>query len=194
MTRSHPNGSIMDRYSHHSDSELMALLNTGNQEVFEFIYRKFAGDLYEYARRNISCKEDCQEIVQEIFESIWARHQTIQITTIRHYLIRMVRYKIIRYFRHSKVKRKFVEHYHLFEAIYEMRGFDPENPSLIQQELDRSIAQLPDKWQTALRLRLDEDLSNSDIAVRMNVSKRTVEWYMFEAFARIRSSFKPQEG
>lgn len=172
----------------------MTLLNNGDQQAFEFIYRKYAADLYEYARRNISIKEDCQEIVQEVFESIWARHKTLRITTIRFYLIKMVRYKVIHYFRHSRVKRKFAEHYLLFEAIYDTGGYDPKDPSQMQEKLDRSISQLPDKWQTALRLRLYEDLSNSDIATRMNVSKKTVEWYMFEAFARIRSSFKPQQG
>lgn len=182
----------MNPYQNHTDTELVTRLNEGNRDAFAVIYDRYSGLLYAYVRKNITTKEDCQEIVQDIFESIWARHRTLQIETLQFYMLKMARYKVIHYFRHSAVKKKFAEHYKLFEAIYDTSSEPDRDASIVQEKLNKSIAELPDKWQTALRLRLYENLSNSDIAIRMNVSKKTVEWYMFEAFARIRASYKTQ--
>ena len=182
---------------HHefSDSELVTLLSKGDSSAFESIYRRYVSDLFRFARRNVSAKEDCEEIIQEVFESLWARRKSIQIeTSIRFYLFGMVRYKIIHYFKSSSkantFKQKYAEHYLLFEAAYDNLNGEPFDSSAIESLIEKSIAELPERCQVALKLRLHENLSNSDIAKRMNVKKTTVEMYMFRAINHLRSSVK----
>lgn len=182
---------------HHefSDSELVTLLSKGDTSAFESIYRRHAADLFRFVRKNISAKEDCEEIIQEIFESLWVRRESIRIeTSIRFYLFGMVRYKIIHYFKSSSkvntFKQKYAEHYLLFEAAYDNLNGEPFDSSAIESLIDRSIAELPERCQVALKLRLHENLSNTDIAKRMNVKKTTVEMYMFRAINHLRSSVK----
>lgn len=175
----------------HTDAELLAALVLGDREAFEVIYRKYVSDLYRYARKNISSKEDCEEIIQELFESLWERHESLTIqTSLKGYLIGMVRFKIIHYFRKSALKKKYTEHFLLFEAVYEQAGEEDVNHAAIQSALDRLITELPERCQEALKLRLSEDLSNPDIARRMNITTRTVETYMFRAFNHIRAAYK----
>jgi RNA polymerase sigma-70 factor (ECF subfamily) len=45
---------------------------------------------------------------------------------------------------------------------------------------------LPARCREAFQLRLEQNLSNSEIAQRMHISKRTVEEYMTTAFAHLR--------
>src|SRR5688500_750963 len=98
------------------EQNLVALLIGGDEKAFEIIYRRYANRLYGYVRRSIAVKEDCEEIVQDVFESLWKRHQELShVTILDAYLFKMVKYKIIRYFQHSSVKRKYAEHYRLFE-------------------------------------------------------------------------------
>ena len=181
----------MEQYPNLTDVELVALLNRGDQKAFEAIYRKYARDLYRYARKNIAIKEDCEEIIQEIFESLWARRESLHhVTVLNAYLFRMVKYKVIRYFQHNKVKKKYAEHYTLFEAVYDTIREEEREPLAIQSMIESSLSQLPERCQLAVKLRLTENLSNGDIARRMNIKKSTVENYMVTALGHLRASYQ----
>jgi RNA polymerase sigma-70 factor (family 1) len=177
----------MSTFSIHTDSDLVASLQAGDQSAFESIYKKYATDLYRYARKSISLKEDCEEIVQEVFISLWDRHESLHVDSLRHYLFSMVRYKVIRYFQHNKVKKKYAEHFRLFEAVYENAHEEERDSLSLQKVIDKSLEQLPERCQVAVRLRLTENLSNGEIATRMNITKKTVETYMFKAFEHFRA-------
>lgn len=174
-----------------SDTELLAFVKVGDQSAFGTIYRKYAREIYGYLRKNIYNKEDCEEIIQEIFESLWVRRGHLDIkSSIAAYLMGMARYKIIAYFRKNALVKKYQDHFLLFEAVYDQAEDAGVNHSAIQATLARVIRELPERCQEALRLRLSEDLSNRDIARRMNISTRTVEVYMFRAFNHIRDSYR----
>lgn len=173
----------------HSDTELIALLNKGDIKAFEVIYRRYATDLFRYARKNIARKEDCEEIIQEVFTSLWERHQSVHIVSLKYYLLNSVRYKIIRFIQHNKVKRKYEEHYKFFEVMYESMEEDKRTPEAILETLINLISGLPDRCQVAIKLRLHENLSNGEIAERMNITKKTVEVYMLKAFDHFRASY-----
>lgn len=181
----------MNTFHDHNDTALIGLLQKGDKSAFETIYRKYAGNVYTYVRKNIQSKEDCEEIVQDIFTSLWIQHTRMEIKSgFAPYLIGIARYKIIHYFRRNALLKKYQSHFALFEAVY-CRFEDPEiNHSAIQAILEKIIKELPERCQEALKLRLAEDLSNRDIAKRMNISTRTVEVYMFRAFNHIRDSYK----
>jgi RNA polymerase sigma-70 factor (ECF subfamily) len=180
----------MNLYQNHSDTELIALLTEGDRGAFEVIYRKYASDLYRYARKNISVKEDCEEIIQDVFESLWTRHDELShVTVLSAYLFRMVKYKVIRYFQHSAVKKRYAEHYLLFEAIYESSSLEEKDGSRVLSLIDKGLADLPERCRMAVKLRLTEDLSNGDIAKRMNIQKSTVENYMVTAFNHLRTLY-----
>jgi len=165
-----------NEYCNYSDQELLSFLNFNDDAAFEFIYRKYVKELFRYARRNISTKEDCEEIVQDIFLDIWKRrHNLHHVNSIKAYLISSVKYKIIRYIQHSKVKKKYAEHFKAYELFYDFQEtkIDPSE-SLLSRLLD-GISGLPLGCQEALKLRLLENLSNDEIAERMKISKKTVE-------------------
>lgn len=185
-----PNCFPVNAASNPTDAELVAALNRGDKKAFEIIYRTYVSPLTRYARKNIYTKEDCEEIIQEIFESLWARHKTLRIEVLHSYLMKMVRYKIIRYYQHAAIKRKYAEYFILFEAVYnQLDHVDAADASPVQALIDKSITQLPGRCQAALQLRLKENLSNVEIAKRMNISKKTVENYIVMALNHLRTSF-----
>lgn len=167
------------------DSLLISLVKDGNQAAFESIYRSNAADLISFARKNVDL-ETAAEIVQDVFVSLWMRRGELEITSIRAYLFSSVRYRLIRHVKHEKVKRKYEEHYRLFEAAYQNTPEPQRNPELLQQKIIALTSQLPERCRQALQLRLSENLSNSEIAQRMNISKRTVETYISQALDVLR--------
>lgn len=183
---------FMIRFSPQNDKELTNRLIKGDIQAFETIYRKYASGLYRYARKNIPSKEECEEIIQDVFESLWRRHGELQcVEVLDAYLYRTVRYKVICYFRHQSVKQKYADYFRQFEATYDAPNGIEEVQSLSPQSLlDNVKAYLPSRCQQAVRLRLIENLSNADIASRMNISKGTVENYMVRAFQCLREAYR----
>jgi RNA polymerase sigma factor (sigma-70 family) len=84
---------------------------------------------------------------------------------------------------------KYAEHYRLFETLYESLEEAERTPEAIQSQLINTLADLPERCQTAIKLRLLENLSNGEIAQRMNITKKTVEVYMLKAFDHFRASY-----
>ena len=188
----------MNPYHNHMDTELVDLLRQGDHQAFEMIYRRHAKELFGYALRKIKVREDCEEIVHDVFESLWKRKEELVITSLQHYLLTSVRYVVIRYFSHREVKRKFAEHYQVFEAVYDsMDEKQQHDPQAVLALLLQHIHDLPDRCQEAIRLRITENLSNGEIARRMNINKGTVQLYISKAFGHLRGSydkiFKPAE-
>jgi len=97
----------------------------------------------------------------------------------------MVKYKVIRYFQHNKVKEKYAVHFMIFEELVEELYQETEIQTL-RSLINNSIGKLPERCQMVVRLRIDENLSNSDIAVRMNIDKATVKRYMTTALSYFR--------
>lgn len=168
----------------HTDGELVALVTAGDVQAFEIIYRRYAPVLYGYARKNIRSNADCEEIIQDVFLSLWERRSHLaQIGVLRAYLFQMVKFKVIRYFQHEKVKQRYVEHFKLFSAV--VSHANPESGEL-SQSINKALAGLPERCQMAVKLRLHENLSNDEIAARMQIKKTTVENYFVVAMRHLR--------
>jgi RNA polymerase sigma-70 factor (family 1) len=180
----------MNSYQNYTEAELTMLLSEGNRKAFEVIYRTYGPALYRYARKNIAVGEDCEEIVQEIFESLWLRrHDLRRITVLSAYLYQMARYKIIRYFQRAAVRKKYAEHYTLFEAVFEQSPVEERTPDSWLSVIEKGLAELPDRCRLAVKLRLTENLSNAEIALRMKITKGTVENYMVTALSHLKQSW-----
>jgi RNA polymerase sigma-70 factor (family 1) len=170
------------------DTRLLIELSAGNQYAFAQAFEAYGKALYEFARQSIETKEDCEEIVQDVFVSLWERREELEIESLKAYLFASVKYKVIRYIQHRVVMRKYEEHYRHFETTY-IAPIEPESVSRmipLQTRLSESLQDLPARCREAFQLRIEQNLTNSEIAERMHVSKRTVEDYMTTAFAHLR--------
>jgi len=169
----------------------LVALQAGDKKVFEAIYKTYVSPLYRYARRSIATKEDCEEIVQEVFTSLWQRRENLShVTSLEPYLYRSVKYMVIRYFQKQKVKQKYADHYKFFEVVYDSIEFRELNPHSPETLIEKGLAKLPERCQQAVRLRISDSLSNSEIAERMNIKKVTVEYYMVIALKTLKETYQ----
>jgi len=172
----------------HSDALL--LLKAGNERAFEFLYNHFAGRIYHYVFSRVRMKEPTEEIVQEIFLSLWNKRETLQINcSLESYLFGAAKYKILSFIRAEHIRKKYAADFTLFAS----ERYDNSVEELIdlkdlQYTLNEKISELPVKCQTAFRLSRMEHEPIPQIAERMNISTRTVENYISQALKHLRTS------
>jgi DNA-directed RNA polymerase specialized sigma24 family protein len=68
------------------DNQLLLLLNRGDRKAFEAIYDKYASSLFRYIYNHTHVKEVSEEIVQEIFVSLWTKRNDLSITSLNAFL------------------------------------------------------------------------------------------------------------
>jgi RNA polymerase sigma-70 factor (family 1) len=182
----------MDANQNLNDPLLLSGLGQGDAIAFEAIYKRYAAKLFHYIQRNIASRAEAEEILHDIFETLWKNHKTLIIRSLEPYLFTMARHKIIRHFEHNKVKRKYEQHFIHFEAafdfLHETEDDKSIDPDAFKSLIDTGLAKLPERCQIAFKLRLVENLSNAEIAKRMNITKTTVQNYMTRAIASLREA------
>ena len=73
-----------------TEAILIAELKRGSKEAFDRIYRLYAGRLLGYCLQYAKCREDAEEMVQDVFVSLWKHRESIrQEETLRSLLFTM---------------------------------------------------------------------------------------------------------
>lgn len=171
-------------------SKTILLIQSGDQKAFEFLYNCFADRLYNFIYSRVRLKEQAEEIVQEIFVSLWNKRDDLQINnSIESYLFGAAKYKILSFIRSEQVRKKYAEEFTLFASErYDNSVEESNDLQDLQLTLNKKISELPEKCQTAFLMSRMEQESIPRIAAKMNISTRTVENYISQALKHLRTS------
>ncbi len=175
-------------FEKHTDSELLALARTNVQGAFKEIYDRYAPKLFRYAHARINSREDCKELVNEVFESLWKSEKEIKVLSA--FLYTILKFRIINFYEHKAVRKRF--------STY-MEWIGPETHSTEEESeienlrslINKSLKSLPARCQDAVRLRIDRELSLDEIAKQMNVNNGTVKQYLTIAMRYFRKVHTP---
>ncbi|MCK0131683.1 RNA polymerase sigma-70 factor [Flavobacteriaceae bacterium F08102] len=171
------------------DQELLNLLHTGENNALTLVYNKYWKMMYLASYNLVKNKTVSEDIVQDIFVYLWNNRANLTIkTSLKNYLYTSTMYKVYDHFRKSKAQPS-VE---LFENFHEKITHSTPETQFVYDELmahiDALIEELPDRCKQVFRLSRDEQLSNKEIAAKLNISLRTVEGHISKALKHLKSS------
>jgi len=168
-------------------NNLLRALQNGDTDAFETIYHHMANKLLHYINNRIHDKGQSEEMVQEIFLSLWTRRAEITIEpSITSYLFASAKYQVLSYIRAAHVRDKYAEHFSLFVSTSHENTEELINLSDLKRVIENHIAQLPPKCQEVFRLSRYAGNSIREIAEKMSISTRTVENYITQALKYLR--------
>ena len=135
----------MEGYARLDDSELVARLLEGDENSFVVIYERFSERLYHYAYKKLQDKHSAEDVVHDVFMSLWHRRNVVSLKThISSYLFSAVRNKAFDMFAHRKVKSRHLKSLQEFLELSESSPADfrvrrLQMDHLIQQEIQASL-------------------------------------------------------
>lgn len=167
------NGVHLQQYA---DDILLDLLKEDNREAFDVIYMRYWERLYFYLVKAIRDTAEAEDILQEIFVSLWKRRGNLQnVDSLYTYLYSCVRYGGFRYIRQEIKRNHFRKSWSLLftdaDDLFEQQLAANELSLLINHEIDK----LPLKMKQVFLLSRTEDLSHKEIAHKLNISDKTVK-------------------
>lgn len=174
-------------YNELSDGELTILLTKGDHSAFTEIFNRYSAVLYSHAYNKLRNESDARDVVQEMFINLWARREKLDgANNLSGYLYTAVRNSIFNLIKHQKVTAAYAEN---FSKINEQSGIITDH--LIREKqfaamIEAEIANLPPRMREVFELRRKENLSNKQIAERLNLAESTVADQMKKALRILR--------
>src|SRR5690606_24324803 len=101
---------IMSTYTALQDPELFDLLKSSDEAAFKEIYERYFDVLYVHAYKRLNSSEEAQDIVQEIFMSLWEKRGRLVLSrSLPAYLFTAVRNRVINAFSHKQVQSGYIQ-------------------------------------------------------------------------------------
>lgn len=155
---------------------IIAEFKRGSKEAFEQIYQMYAKRLLAYCFQYTKCYEDAEEIVEDVFVSLWNNRGKIrQEETLSSLLYTMSKHYVINAYRatvNSPVYEDYVAYQNELSTSEDHYRLDYE---LYMKTIKNAIKQLPLTQQRVISLSRFSLLSNQEIAERLSLSEQTVK-------------------
>lgn len=172
-----------------SEKRLLAELNRGSQSAFHTIFVAYYPALCEYASFFVP-DSDAEDLVQEFMVRLWENRAMLLVdASLKAYLFAGVRNRCLNAIRNRRCKRT------IQTFLYErMQGLfdDPSDLFLADttERIARAIDELPDNTRRIFEMSRFQDLPNREIADRLHVSVKTVEYHISQALKILRVKLK----
>jgi len=176
-----------------TDSELWEQIRLDNNKAFDVLFNRYWSSVYSTSFTYLKDQEACTELVHDIFINIWRNRYSLEISSFKNYLTMASRYQVYKLVKKGKANPLLlVEEYDTIPNSNYAINLGEEKISY--QEMESSIElvldKLPKKCKEIFIMSRFENLSNQEIADKLDISKRTVENQITIALRVLRVSIK----
>jgi RNA polymerase sigma-70 factor (ECF subfamily) len=164
----------------------------GDQRALRFFFDKYYEDLSNHVNLYIRNRQVSEDLVQEIFIYFWEKRGIIRLnSSVKSYLFRASRNKYLNYIRNEKCHRTIkMEVNSTTETV--VNSFDNAIDSRqLEGIIEASIVNLPPRCREIYLLHNNDELTYKEIAVKMDISEKTVENQMTIALKKLKEQLAP---
>jgi RNA polymerase sigma-70 factor (family 1) len=175
------------------EEELLLSVKRGDANAFTTLYKQYYKQLIIFARTKVDNLQEAEDMVQEIFTSLWQRRRELSINiSLKQYLYRAVHLQYAYKCRRNEVARRFVTHaYHTSSDSAVPRNL--ENKELGQQIRDAARYVSAPACRKVFELLYLQELSHKEIAHDMNIQLQVVKNQVSRALKVIRTRLREVE-
>ncbi len=162
-------------------------LQDNPQKGFEMLYNRFYKPLCSHAVRFVYSKDVAEDIISDIFLSIW-KNKTFENIHIsyRAYLFTSVRNRCFLYLQQEHKKFTDIDDkentwIEPSDSPEEMMFYDE-----LRNQIEKSIGELPPQCQKVFLMNRYEGKKYKEIAEELNIAQKTIEAHISKALAHLR--------
>jgi RNA polymerase sigma-70 factor (ECF subfamily) len=169
-------------------------IKEGDLKSFELLFNTYYKGLRIYAMDILKNREDAEEIVLDMFTSLWDNKSNIQIhTSLKAYLYRSIHNRCINLIRRNEVNLRKGTNYAnntLESTDQDIAGKDDsalENLIVLELEnnIKAAIEKLPEQCREVFNLSRFEQMKIRDIAMKLNLAESTVKTQLSRAMEKL---------
>lgn len=158
-----------------------------NLEVFREIYDLYYEPLCKFLLFYTKDTLVIEDIVQEVFLSLWEQRNSIKITYIKTYVFQSAKNKLLNHLRNEKNRSVLLEKWFQEQLQNQLLNKDSFEIEQVLKVVEKAIDNLPKKCQEIFVLSKTQNMTYKQISELKQISVKTVENQMGIALKKIRA-------
>ena len=166
-------------------------LQKQNKTVYKTVFNHFYKGLVLYANNFLFDQQASEDVVQEVFISLWENAKNIEIkTSLKAYLYAMVRNKCLNYLKSVKVTDdlNLIDLNSMLVLEDDLDLISEEEKTIVYNHILKIIETFPESMQQVFKLKFIENYKYEEIADEMGISVNTVKTQLKRAKVKISES------
>ncbi len=181
------NETVAAEESWQDDPSLWYAFQNGDRLAFECMYQRHIQHLISYGFKITNDRDVIQDCIQDLFIELWDRRKTLsEVISIKHYLLKSLRYKIIRFLKNNNLED--LSGFELDGGSFETSMLNEESRVRQSQQLTAALGQLPKRQREAIHLRYFQELSNEEVARIMGVNYQSACKFIYTALRNLKEN------
>jgi RNA polymerase sigma-70 factor (family 1) len=175
---------------YHNEHDLITSLKQGDEGAYNYIFKHYWKTLYLQAYAKLQSREAAEEIVQELFVTLWEKRSVLLISNLTHYLRMALRNKCIDHIRKQIVKDKYWTYYRSFLPHQTDNAQETVSYNNLMEAVETGIASMPEKTKRIFILNRLEGKSVPHVAQLIRLSEKTVEYHLTKCLKTLKVHLK----
>lgn len=166
--------------------------NHSKEQIFKNLYEEYYAPFCLYAKRFIDDADTREDIVSDVFASLWDKQSTIELRadTVVAYLKMCVRNNCLNYLKHLEYEWSYAEICQKQDPIYASEPDSIYTLDELYRMLYETLNKLPENYRTVFIKSFFDGKTHAEIAEEMNLSVKSVNRYKQKTMDFLRNELK----
>ena len=174
----------------HTDEALLTAIQNSDAEAFSEFVKRYWKRTYQIAFAKIRSHDVTEEVVQDLFANLWSKRESLSISNVYAYIQTIIRNRSISYIRSKIVREKYWHYYKAFIPRQEESTELAVEFNELMNAVEKCAELLPEKSRDVFRLSRLEGISKKEIASRLNLSEKSIEYHLTKSIKAMRLALK----
>ncbi len=160
---------------------------TALEQLFNYFYPR----LYNFSRAFLKLEEGIDDILQEVFLKIWVNRRNIKSAdTFNSYIFTITRNLLLNELRSRLNEQKTRDKILKLSVAEEFLLSEQIEYQEMKEKVDQMVATLPERQREVFLLSRKEGLSYKEIATKLDIAEKTVEYHISQAIGVIKKKMR----
>jgi RNA polymerase sigma-70 factor (family 1) len=177
-------------YASWTDEALLEAMAADDRSAFAELYERHWYRVFALAYRKLKERGPAEELVQDLFATLWHKRAEHTIQQLEHYLATAITRRVIGYLRAQQVRVAYAD----YCRWYQNETTEETEQALAATDLSEAFAKallhLPEQSREVFRLSRLEHFSVQEISIRLNLSSKAVEYHLTKSLKLLRRYLK----
>jgi RNA polymerase sigma-70 factor (ECF subfamily) len=176
----------MPNQTDYNEQLLLQNLRNGSVEAFEQIFKLYWRPLYILAKSKVHEHEEAEEIIQNIFSTLWEKRESLLITNLSFYLQKSVKNRVLNIIRDRITQQKYWDYYKTFIPLTVPVTENSVAFNDLNEAVEEAVNLLPEKSRQVFKLSRIEGRTNAEIANLLHLSEKAIEYHLTKSLRKLR--------
>ncbi len=177
-------------YSTYTNPALLKLLSESDELAFTELYNRFWKKLFTISYNRLKEKESAEDIVHDVFASLWKNRHQIEIAALENYLATATKYAVLTKIKSFERERRYMSSFATAPVI-EMHVESTLHYKRLLEIVKQEVEKLPEKCRLVFNYSRQQGMPVKEIAKELHISPKTVENQLNKALKQIKMAARP---